>query len=375
MANKLGAEKPKATRNGHLRLFELLKSCRAGQVLSARQILDVTKWADESLGTYLKKNKISPFLRPHGIDEYLVLVNGNELTCEYFVAVFTQKNPAKFVPSTEMKLFGLHHQYRLVEKIGAGAVAQVWKCSTSSGADEGTLFAAKIMVPSPDLILQGKLDDIKERFLREGENGYLLKHPRIIGITDYGTSDDETRTPFIIMKLAENSVRAQLEATDRGFSVAQSATIVAACAEGLDYLHEKNCIHRDLKPDNVLFEGGEFRIGDLGIVTWSDLNPDFTRAGTMTRNSMILGSYHYMPPEQARRNDRPVCQSDIYALGVTWLEMLLGDAPHPSEIGYKEYEQPTDRPDVNTFIDSMLRYDPNKRPLPRDVAAFARALM
>lgn len=81
----------------------------------------------------------------------------------------------------------------------------------------------------------------------------------------------------------------------------------------------------------------------------------------MTRNSMILGSYPYMAPEQARRGERAL-RSNVYALENTWLELLLGDAPPPQEIGFGEYPQPTQRADVNAFIASMLKYRPDDRP-------------
>lgn len=144
-------------------------------------------------------------------------------------------------------------------------------------------------------------------------------------------------------------------------------SIVACCLDGLDYLHSHGAPHRDVKPDNILKFGDTYKLGDLGIVKWGDFDPVMTRGGTITRASMQLGSWFYMAPEQQQDPHEACNASDIYALGISWIEMLTGAVPAPQAIGSNAYPVPSERPEVNEIIKRMVSYDAKLRPTSKEI--------
>jgi len=177
--------------------------------------------------------------------------------------------------------------------------------------------------------------------------------------------------PFLCMQLAEESVASKLTSISK-MSLRESATVVEGCAKGLKFLHSRNCIHRDVKPANILLRAGAFMLGDLGIVKWSDLNTAFTGAGTVTRASVQLGSWFYMAPEQLDAPHEATAASDIYALGVTWYQLLTGDTRTPAAFAAQSFPAPTSNQAVSRCISAMVNYDAAKRPSLDYVVGVAR---
>lgn len=142
-----------------------------------------------------------------------------------------------------------------------------------------------------------------------------------------------------------------------------------AASGALEYLHGKHCPHRDIKPANILQFGATSEVGDLGIVKWSDFDPAFTTGGTITKAAVQLGSWFYMAPEQQEDPHEAVPASDIYALAVTWIELLLKKVPSPQAIGQSAYPELPAAPSVRAIIREMLRYAPKDRPSPAEIRA------
>jgi serine/threonine protein kinase len=347
---------------GARKAFVWLTGKAAGVVVDGAELRAATEWSDVSLTTYIGKNKLAPFLQPLGNDKFKVLMDGKNISDQYFYETFTQKGPRKITLVAGDQLTGTHASYDLVEPLGNGAVGHVWSARLRADSDP-QLVAAKIMLPREDLLDVSKLTNVRERFRREGSYGMQLKHPHVVRYIDLG---DVQGNPFLVMELAEASIGSFLRDGDK-LEESDTDSIVACCLDGLDYLHSHGAPHRDVKPDNILKFGDTYKLGDLGIVKWGDFDPVMTRGGTITRASMQLGSWFYMAPEQQQDPHEACNASDIYALGISWIEMLTGAVPAPQAIGSNAYPVPSERPEVNEIIKRMVSYDAKLRPTSKEI--------
>ena len=358
-----------ALMRGALKCFEWLTTKSTGDVVSREELMDATGWSAVSLKTYLGKNKLSPFLLPLSGRSVRVMMDGSDLSKRYFNEVFTQTAPPQLSLTPGDKLAGEKHSYTLLEPIGAGAIAQVWSARADSRAGE-SLVAVKVMLPRADLLADSKIVDVRERFRREARNGKRLEHPCLVTYVDLGEFHG---SPFLVMELGRHSVGTMLK---RGGAIPleNAAAIIDSVVDGLGHLHSKMCPHRDVKPDNILACDDGFKLADLGIVKWSDFDPRFTTGGTLTRESMQLGSWFYMAPEQQQNPHEAVPASDVYALGVTWIEMLSGELPSPQAVGAGQYQRPYDDDEVCSLLKRMVAYASSDRPTLVEIKGVAQRL-
>ncbi len=165
-------------------------------------------------------------------------------------------------------------------------------------------------------------DEFVERFKREAQSAAALSHPNIVSIFDRGASEDGTY--YIAMEyLPGGTLKDRI--LKRGALPARTAAAVALqIAEALRAAHERGVIHRDIKPHNILItEAGDVKVTDFGIARAAS-------SSTMTRTGSILGTAHYISPEQAM--GEPVGPaSDFYSLGVVLYEMLTGELPYDAD--------------------------------------------
>src|ERR671919_347080 len=165
-------------------------------------------------------------------------------------------------------------------------------------------------------------EEFVERFKREAQSAAALSHPNIVSIFDRGESEDGTY--YIAMEyLPGGTLKNRI--VKRGALPARTAAAVALqMAEALRAAHERDVIHRDIKPQNILITGsGDVKVTDFGIARAA-------ASSTMTRTGHILGTAHYISPEQAM--GEPVGPaSDLYSLGVVLYEMLTGELPFDAE--------------------------------------------
>jgi serine/threonine protein kinase len=199
-------------------------------------------------------------------------------------------------------------QYELIELIGRGGMAQVYRARQISS---GGLVAMKIIrseMANPESI---------ERFNREAKITASLSHPNIVKVYESGMHED---LPFFVMEvLSGHSIADEIM---QGVLLPKRAgRILNQVASALDYAHERGIIHRDLKPHNILLDDtGNAILSDFGMG-----KPMFD-AETFTNIGTVLGTPEYISPEQVR--SEPVdARTDIYALGVTMFEMLAGKLP------------------------------------------------
>lgn len=352
---------------GLQRFYELMHSHLKGDIVTRDEILAATEWSDVSFVTYLKKNKFASFLEMTPDKRFKILRHGESLTEADVQGALSQVTPQGLTLLKGERLTGTDGTYVLIRQIGQGAVGHVWEVTKEGAKDR---FALKVVNPRVDLLEPSILEDIRARFQREAHNGLKLRSDAIIRCIDQGK---HRNAPFFTMELAAESVAGILL---RGpLSIDATIPIISRCVVGLMCLHGENCIHRDVKPANILKLANGFVLGDLGIVKWSDLNPLFTSAGTLTRASVQLGSWYYMAPEQQNAPYKAVSASDIYALGVTWYELLTGKTPpSPAVFAAQRTPAPCANSQVHQMIGRMTAFEPESRPALTEVSDFIASL-
>ena len=204
-------------------------------------------------------------------------------------------------------------RYELLEKIGEGGMSRVYR-----GRDQllKRTVAVKIlkdqMTGSPDFV---------RRFRREAQAAAGLSHPNIVNIYDVGEEDE---IYYIVMEYVDGDNLKQYIREKERLSPHEAVTIARQIAEALIQAHAAGVIHRDIKPQNILFSrDGQVKVADFGIAIAAD-------GSTLTCSDDIVGSVHYFSPEQAKGNLAGK-QSDLYSLGVILYEMVTGRVPFHGE--------------------------------------------
>ena len=200
--------------------------------------------------------------------------------------------------------------YRLIERLGAGGMGEVWRAE-----DRKLLRHVAIKILPPQLAADAEW---KERFFREARTIASLNHPNIATI--YGIDEHEGQL-FIAMELIEGEPLSSVIA--RGpLASPEAVRIAMRAADGLGEAHHKGIVHRDIKPDNILVSKRVVKVLDFGIAK----NLAGTADPSLTQGGMVMGTPHYMSPEQAM--GRAVdARTDIFSLGVVLYEMLSGARP------------------------------------------------
>lgn len=201
----------------------------------------------------------------------------------------------------------LQGRYEIIEKIGSGGMADVYKamCHTLN-----RLVAVKVL---KDEFSQN--EDFVNRFKMEAQAAARLAHPNIVNVYDVVDDGD---IHYIIMELIEGITLKQYIAKKGCLEVKETIGIAIQMAQGMSAAHQQNIIHRDIKPQNIIIsKEGKVKVADFGIA----------RAATSkTQELKAIGSVHYISPEQAQ-GELVDARSDIYSLGITMFEMVTGRLP------------------------------------------------
>ena len=222
--------------------------------------------------------------------------------------------------------------YKLVEKLGTGGMAEVFK-----GVDEENDRVAAIKLMHAFLTTN---EDLVKRFKREADVMAGLDHPHIVNMFSFDTVKGETY--YLAMEYVEGQTLKdliqQLASVDSILPLTNTVTILSEVSDALAYAHKKGIIHRDIKPANIMInEDGKAVLMDFGIVKLVDQSVAMTMTGT------LMGTPAYMAPEQALGQPGDV-RADIYSMGIMLFQMVTGelpfDAPTPMGIIMKHVSDP-----------------------------------
>src|ERR1051325_1166483 len=222
------------------------------------------------------------------------------------------------------------NRYRVLRRIGGGGMADVYVA-------EQVQLSRRVVIKvlHPHLARDA---EVAERFRREAESAAKLVHPHICCIHDYGSTDEIVYT---VMPFLEGGSLADLIQRLRTVDPPKAAAVAAQISLALDYAHRRGVVHRDVKPDNVLFdEDGNAMLTDFGIAT-------ARFHGRLTASGRAMGTPHYMSPEQAM-GKLIDGRSDLYAVGILLYESLVGFPPFDGadsfSVSYKQVHEPAVAP-------------------------------
>ena len=257
-----------------------------------------------------------------------------------------------------MNLIGrmLANRYEILEKIGNGGMATVYKAKCHV---LNRFVAVKVL--KEEFITD--IDFIK-RFRSEAQTAASLTHPNIVSIYDVGNEGD---VYYIVMELIQGKTLKEIIVEDGKLSWKWSVNIAIQIASALETAHRNNLIHRDIKPHNIIItEDGMAKVTDFGIAK-AVSNSTITAFGT------TIGSVHYFSPEHAKGGVTDA-KSDIYSLGIVMYEMLTGrvpfDADTPVSVALMQVQEEPIEPrklnpqipiSVNNIILKAMQKDPADR--------------
>lgn len=208
-----------------------------------------------------------------------------------------------------MKGQKINDRYQIIKTIGEGGMANVYLAYD-------TILDRNVAVK----VLRGDLatdEKFVRRFQREALSASSLSHPNIVEVYDVG---EDNGLYYIVMEYIEGKHLKQLLKKRGSLTVREVVDIMMQITDGMSAAHDSYIIHRDIKPQNIMIlENGLIKITDFGIAM--ALN-----ATQLTQTNSVMGSVHYLPPEQACGKTATI-QSDVYSMGILMYELLTGSVP------------------------------------------------
>ncbi len=204
------------------------------------------------------------------------------------------------------------NRYRVTHALGSGTMGEV--------------YLARQIALDRDVAIKvlrdAQSEEALKRFEQEAHIMAQLRHPNVVNILDYGILADQS--PCIVMEYIDGDSLGDVLKTRGALPWREAVEIIAGMARGLSELHERNFVHRDLKPDNVLLSRTtprEVKMLDFGVAR------DLARDNKLTRAGALVGTPAYMSPEQLF-GEKASPRSDLYAIGVMLYELVTGKLPN-----------------------------------------------
>jgi tRNA A-37 threonylcarbamoyl transferase component Bud32 len=233
------------------------------------------------------------------------------------------------------------HGLEILELLGRGGMGIVYK-ARQPALDR--MVALKIL---PHRMAQDP--DFQSRFVREAKALGSLNHPNIVAVYDFGA---EAGLYFFAMEYVDGTNLRQV-LRDRKLDAAQALRIVPQLCDALEYAHTEGVVHRDIKPENILLDRkGRVKIADFGLAKLVGADAP----ANLTVTNMVMGTPHYMAPEQVENPKGVDHRADIYAIGVVFYEMLTGELP----IG--RFDLPSKKVQIDVRLDEVVLRALEKQP-------------
>jgi serine/threonine protein kinase len=250
----------------------------------------------------------------------------------------------KLPPLPAAEVAALFPQLEILEALGRGGMGAVYKVRQPR---LDRLAALKILSPER----QGDRQ-FNARFEREARTLAQMNHPNIVTIYDFGEAQGRC---FLLMEFVDGLTLRQLLQAGR-LSPSEALEIVPKICEALQYAHQRGVVHRDIKPENILIDKqGRLKIADFGIAKMAGAAP----ALGVTEERQVVGTPHYMAPEQVEKPRAVDHRADIYSLGVVFYEMLTGELP----LG--KFQPPSQKVQLDVRLDEVVLRTLEKEPARR----------
>jgi len=248
---------------------------------------------------------------------------------------------APFIPPPVAELRRLFPQLEILELVGRGGMGAVYR-ARQPRLDRWV--ALKILPPRST-----HREGFAERFTREARALAKLNHPSIVAVHEFGEAGG---MPYFIMEFVEGVTLRRLVQQGR-VGTREALQIVPQICDALQYAHDEGVVHRDIKPENILIDRkGRVKIADFGIA--KILGGDLVQQA-LTQDQ-VLGTPHYMAPEQIEHPGTVDHRADIYSLGVVFYEMLTGELP----LG--KFAPPSRMVQVDVRLDEVVMHALEKQP-------------
>lgn len=242
--------------------------------------------------------------------------------------------PGGFAPPSIAELAERFPQFEIIELLGKGGMGAVYKARQPK---LDRYVALKILPPH-----LGNDAAFAERFAREAQALAKLNHPNIVTVYDFGDIDG---LYYFAMEFVDG-VNLRQSIRSKKLTADEALAIVPQICDALQFAHEEGIVHRDIKPENVLLDKrGRVKIADFGL---AKLLGRSTAAGQLTISHQVMGTMHYMAPEQMKNPLQVDHRADIYSLGVVFYELLTGELP----LG--RFAPPSEKAPVNAELDRVV---------------------
>ena len=252
----------------------------------------------------------------------------------------------------------LEGRYTIERELGEGGMATVY---LANDLKHERKVALKVLRPELAAVVGA------ERFLAEIKTTANLQHPHILPLHDSGEADGFL---FYVMPYVQGETLRDRIDREKQLPVDEAVTIASKVGGALQHAHEHGVIHRDVKPGNILLQGGEPVVSDFGIA----LAVGAAGSNRLTETGLSLGTPYYMSPEQATGDQVVGASTDTYALGSVLYEMLVGDPPYPGStaqavlgkiIAGKPVSPTEHRGSIPANVDAAVRKSLEKLPADR----------